>query len=201
MSCLSRTQLTRQAASPSAWRVILVALVVTTSALSRAQSDFDYAVLKSPHPENGFGVTMRVGDMDCDGFNDLVIGHSLAASNGVPFAGVLFVSHGPLLADLVEITSHSAVASETMSSQDLDLGDANGDGWPDILASASFYDSATMTNVGRAHLFFGPDFQREVILDDPTPETDGHFGASVLLLDIDGDGQDEAVVGAPQATV
>jgi len=57
------------------------------------------------------------------------------------------------------------------------------------------------TNDGRAHLFLGPDFQREVIVYDPTPEDEGYFGQSILLADVDGDGSDEFVVAAPQATV
>ena len=81
-------------------------------------------------------------------------------------------------------------------------GDVNGDGYDDILVGASNYNGA-LTNQGSAALFLGsPDGPSK--LPDWTAEGSqafANFGASLAGADdVNGDGYDDVIVGAPRGT-
>ena len=81
------------------------------------------------------------------------------------------------------------------------VGDLNGDGRPDVIVAAPF-DSSSGAGTGAVYVFYGD----ELNLDESTSSADlvvhglaqdDRFGSSVTTGDVDGDGQDDLIVGAP----
>ncbi len=79
-------------------------------------------------------------------------------------------------------------------------GDANGDGWSDLLIGAMTESNAGGTEAGAAYLFLGPltgSVDAEAA-EAPLvgPEANAQSGREVVLCDLDGDGLQDVVSGA-----
>ncbi len=80
-------------------------------------------------------------------------------------------------------------------------GDVNGDRYDDLIFGAYAYDTATLTNAGRAYFFTGSD----IGLDPSSPDwvmdgeqTTAYLGRSVAGAgDVNGDGYDDVLIGSP----
>ncbi len=86
----------------------------------------------------------------------------------------------------------------------LAVGDVNGDGREDVIVGAYLSDVGDATGAGQAFVFLGgspfdatPDFT----LQNPTFGARGSFGITVATGDVDGDGRDDVIIGAPAADV
>jgi hypothetical protein len=80
-------------------------------------------------------------------------------------------------------------------------GDVNGDGFADIIVGVPLFDIGEVGDAGQVVVFFGPDFTTTLSLQAPVPEAFAFFGWAVAAGDFNGDGKDEVIVGAPNATV
>ncbi len=105
------------------------------------------------YPYGGLGTAMApAGDLDADGYDDVVIG-----APGVLGAGAVAFFHGSALglpaapARVVRSTTASAAFGESVAAG----GDADGDGIGDVLVGASRYDNGNHTD-GAAFLLRGP---------------------------------------------
>jgi hypothetical protein len=176
------------------------------------QLDYDHQLLYSPEPAAfaSFSSTIVASDLNDDGFADLVVAESEAAVAGVPNTGQAFVLWGPTLSLSKKLESRNAVSWERLGYGYLfppsaSIADGNGDGALDILMSALSWNPSGAGGVqpdfmGRVHIFLGPDWVKEMILTDPTPETYALFGSGILVHDLDHDGLNEVLVGAPGAS-
>ncbi len=85
---------------------------------------------------DGFGIGIAdAGDVDRDGFDDLVVGawqHASAAPSG----GKLHVHSGRDASLLYTVTG--TVAGETLGFDTTGVGDVNGDGWVDFLVTSAY---------------------------------------------------------------
>lgn len=179
-----------------------------------AQLDMDVSALSSPQPSSAshFGSRMLGIDANTDGFTDLVVVEHGTTVQGVASAGRAWLMMGPSFESGIALESRTPTATEELGSPFLPIisegsstcaaGDVNGDGQTDLLIGAPNYTtfSPNITKIGRVHLFLGPGYQEELVLLDPTPESQSYFGSAVLLHDVDGDGRDDVFVGAPCAS-
>jgi len=82
------------------------------------------------------------------------------------------------------------------------VGDVNGDGVPDLLVGAPKQDVGGNTDQGQVYLLSGATGALILTLDNPSPQAGAKFGVIVASAgDIDGDGENDLLIGAPEQDV
>jgi hypothetical protein len=169
--------------------------------LSLADAD---AVLVGALPDDYFGTSVSApGDLNGDGFDDLVVGASrLIALGDTQGPGRVFVFHGPFAGEIGALSAQAILTGELLNDafgDALATGDVNGDGTTDLVVGA--YQLFRNDGTGKAYVFHGPlagpiaaaNAQARIV-----GEGLGHlFGAAVAAADLDQDGKHDVVVGAP----
>lgn len=142
------------------------------------------------------------GDTDGDGSDDVVIG----APGASDYAGLAYVVLGGKLPSSLELAGDADARLTGEKAQDhaghavAMGGDADGDGYDDILVGAH-YAGDSMPESGRVYLLHGP-VTGDVSLAQADTTYEGessHDYAGVSLdfvPDVDGDGTDEVLIGA-----
>ena len=151
------------------------------------------------------GVAVATVDFNGDGFADIVTGSRVLNDHGA--VHVFYGGAQPNLAAKPDTFSNPfATPDQTRLGYALGVGDFDGDGYGDILASAPF-DSDGDPSSGFVMVYFGRDNSTagtptSVQLMGPGTAEGANFGASIVGLgDVDGDGADDFAVGAPVANV
>lgn len=135
------------------------------------------------------------GDQDGDGLDDLLVAQSYGSSRQ------LLLYHGPLTGSLTDADADAAFSGDPYFGSPAAVGDVNGDGYVDTVAAFSG-DSSVAYNAGSAFLWYGP-----LGSDVDTTAADasvhgnlnrGRLGFSLATGDVDGDGNDELLVGEPE---
>ncbi len=135
-----------------------------------------------------FGQSITFGDINGDGYNDLVVTASGANSNG----GKIYVYYGGQnFDDIADITINGTPSSPcgfAMATVDI-----NGDGYDDIIAGDTTYDSYK----GRAIIYYGStdmDSTADVIITGTL--TAGFGGAIDYAGELNNDGYDDVIISA-----
>jgi hypothetical protein len=142
-------------------------------------------------------------DFDADGFADLVIGAPGQDSGGTD-AGAAYAIRGPLAGSISLADAdgflYGGAAGDSGASAISASGDVNGDGLLDLLIGAP--ESGTRHD-GQAWLVLGPWFDTiDLFTADATftgEASADEAGTAVASGDVDGDGYDDVLVGAPYA--
>jgi hypothetical protein len=141
------------------------------------------------------------GDVNGDGYGDVIVG-APGYTNGETGEGGAYVYYGGPVGfpiDLPPTILESNQPLAAFGSAVAPAGDVNGDGFDDVLIGAPKYDNGQV-NEGRAYLFLGgssgvaatPQWTAEGDQDSCS------FAAAVATAgDVNGDGFDDIVVGAP----
>ena len=172
------------------------------------------AQIHGDDPNDLFGLTVSsAGDFNGDGIEDAMVGASQATSNGEEFAGKVFIFYGRGTANPLDLLANADADviiqgqnnSDQVGSSVASIGDFNGDGFGDVIVSATGRNSNGNTNSGSALIFFGRSSTNQLILNAETEaniilegqSNFGWFGNSVASAgDFNGDGLDDVIVGA-----
>ncbi|MCP4809672.1 MAG: hypothetical protein GY913_28390 [Proteobacteria bacterium] len=160
---------------------------------------------------DNLGYSLIAGDFDADRYDDLAMGapgKAVASEKGGD--GTVFVMHGDdggldknQLQQLDQGDFSTPVEAGDGFGTTLATGDFDGDRYDDLAIGAPFEDSPSADDVGQVHVAYGtsgslsPDsaFTQTSAGQDHADED--HFAAGLHAGDLDGDGLDELLVGAP----
>jgi hypothetical protein len=132
------------------------------------------------------------GDMNGDGFDDVIIGtsHFNTANND---AGKVYLYQGSINGLATRFTWNSSGDDQADAYYGISVtsaGDVNGDGYDEVMVGAYYYDTAN-SNAGKVYLYNGI---WSSVGDD---QANANFGSSVANAgDVNGDGYDDVIVGA-----
>jgi hypothetical protein len=148
-----------------------------------------------------FGISVKTaGDVNGDGYADVIVG-AHGYSGGQVDEGRAYVYHGSAagLSPTANWTVESNQAYANLGFSASTAGDANGDGYGDVIVGAWVYDNG-QSGEGRAYAYYG---SAAGLSDTPGWTAEGNqngtgFGWAVSTAgDVNGDGYADAIISAP----
>ncbi|MBK7434884.1 MAG: FG-GAP repeat protein [Chitinophagaceae bacterium] len=151
-----------------------------------------------------FGTSVAsAGDVNGDGYGDVIIGAYLYDDGVNADEGRAFVYHGSaagLLATPSSTPDDCNQANARFGGSVACAGDVNGDGYSDVIIGANQYDDGANTEEGRAYVYYGSATGISASPDstpDDANQIFAEFGNSVACAgDVNGDGYSDVVIGA-----
>ncbi len=166
---------------------------------------------------HGFGSALASGDINGDGFDDLVVGYPQVTGNrgGI---GILYGSS----TGLGKIAGHSWFTQDTAAvpgtneagdrfGSSLAVGDIDGDGWDDVAIGVAHERVGSRSDAGSVTVLFGTSAGLSAagaeLWTQDTPGVPGTvekgdlFGFSLAIGDTNADGWGDLAIGSPGETV
>ena len=133
------------------------------------------------------------GDMNGDGYSDLIIGADQNDAGGSS-AGRVYLYDYFMKNEIIPDLSMTGASGNRFGYSVSSAGDVNGDGYSDVIIGADRYSSFT----GRAYIYFGGASMNNIADVTMTGEAASNdFGLSVSSAgDVNGDGYSDVIIGA-----
>ncbi|MFI9821146.1 VCBS repeat-containing protein [Streptomyces sp. NPDC052013] len=171
------------------------------------------------------GVITAIGDIDKDGYGDIVSGAywNSTLDDGTPIpdsakGGKVWVTYGsdsgPLTSDATGITQNTGNVPGTAEGNDffgyeLDLGDINGDGFLDLAIGVAGENIGSATNTGSVTVLYGTangldtssgaqSFSQDTAGVPGSNEDDDALGLDLKLDDVNGDGKADLIAASAE---
>ena len=189
---------------------LLLASALILLVLPAAQAT-EPVVLRAPawsfeggQPGASLGVVAGLGDVNGDGFADFAVG-APSFDNGQTNEGAVYVFHGSAAGPgtLPALILEGQVAGSAFGQSLAGAGDVNGDGFDDLVVGAPSFDAAFGEDEGAAYVFRGSPtgIQPTAVWSVVGEEIATEYGHAVASAgDVNGDGFDDLIVGAPIAS-
>ena len=158
----------------------------------------------STKPKAGGGLAAP-GDINGDGYDDLLVGAS-GDDDGGTNSGTVYVVSGGVFSGtqkLVDSPSFTGAAPSDRMGDALAGGDADGDGLADFVIGVRLQDDG-YTDGGKGYLMLGANFTGATDIESASEAGfEGlasleYLGTSALMADLDNDGLDELIFGIPK---
>lgn len=164
----------------------------------------DFMVAGGAMDTSFFAINLSsAGDLNGDGYDDVVVGAPRFDALGVYQAGKLHVHYGSEGGLQPEIgwVANGTQYDERFAFNVNEAGDLNHDGYDDLLVGSKYYDNGDLMNAGKAELYLGgPKGPQR----NPTWTFKGMDSADVVGTnltnggDINGDGYDDIIVSGDE---
>jgi Ca2+-binding RTX toxin-like protein len=171
--------------------------------------------------QSGWSVS-SAGDVNGDGFDDLIIGAAYADPNGIPLAGQSYVVFGSNsgFAEGLDLSTlngsngfaiNGIAAFDNSGSSVSSAGDVNGDGFDDLIIGANGADPNGISDAGQSYVVFGSNSGFAAGLSLSTLNGSNGFAINGIAVyevsgksvssagDVNGDGIDDLIIGVPGA--
>lgn len=145
------------------------------------------------------GFAVGGGDVNGDGFSDVLVG-APSFNGGLAEEGATFLYFGGARRlDTQFDALATTVQASSQSGHSVATGDVNGDGFSDLIVGAYGFDDGVLTNAGIVRIYLGSNGGFNNVFDAQLSagQAEARFGASVSAADLNADGFDDVVVGAP----
>jgi hypothetical protein len=148
-----------------------------------------------------FGVSVATaGDVNGDGYADVIVGAPSYNDGGAATGGRAFVYHGSAagLATSPAWTAQTNLGNFNFGWSVSTAGDVNGDGYADVIVGASSYENG-QTDEGKAFVYLGSSsgLATNAAWSAEGDQDGAEFGYSVATAgDVNGDGYSDVIVGA-----
>ena len=160
-------------------------------------------ILTGEADDDRFGSAVALaGDVNGDGYDDMLVGAYLNNYNGADAGRAYLYLNSLTGPDIPDEFFTGENAGDQFGYSTSNAGDVNGDGFDDILVGVPYYDDITYLDNGIAYIYYGgpgmDNISDVTLLGDVGSNIGNNFGFSVSGAgDINGDGYDDIVVGAP----
>jgi hypothetical protein len=143
-------------------------------------------------PDKYFGYVSWAGDVNNDGFDDVLVG---AQNSGSPYEGQAYLFYGGQNTDNVADVTFVNVTHTHMGIVSISgAGDVNGDGYDDVIVGDTYYRNPDDICTGAAYIYYGGANMDNILDLFLAGNCDG-FGWSVSGAgDVNGDGYDDVAV-------
>jgi hypothetical protein len=169
---------------------------------------FSDAVFTGVTAGDGLGEQVSgIGDTDGDGYDELIVGGDGADPGAVSAAGCAWILPGGSATysgtDYIDSYSSAEICGVTKTDNLGEVsygGDLNGDSYADVVVASSLVNVGSTSDAGAAYVFFGPVSGSYVVTDADASlsgsSASGYMGLGGAILDYDGDGADDLLIGA-----
>jgi hypothetical protein len=155
------------------------------------------------------GEAITLGDLDDDGWLDLVVGAAQVNTDAGANSGAVYVHYGPLLSSGMLEDGAAVISGESNSDRlgkGLGTGDINGDGLVDLVMGSEDNNNYA-SDAGAVYIYLGDGGRLSGSMDVGSADTRLYstqavmeFGQHVLMSeDVNGDGLDDLLVAAPRS--